>query len=430
MLSLLTGKVIVALLTLVILFIFGIKVPQGILAIYLNGLFIATLLLTDTGIPFFAGGSILVVTAISLAYYLVKQVGFKAFWERLKGLLPLLAVLIAVDMMIAYFYGTRSSYGLLKIVRFLSINLFFFFGIGMFSDNKSKLHSLIKYTAYIGLAYSLSAVLGMWLGSPNAMYGWNNRIWFSRALGLTLIMFYYLWGIGKAKKNSFMLAVGVFMLFMMFLAASRGPVLALYLSLFTFELFDFAWKSWGYRALRVLLITLLFLAFFSSQSPFSKPLQEASESNNQRIAITEKFSEDKEGTANERIIIWKATLKVIQQHPVWGVGTGSVGPLLPDISDFPYRYPLNLLLEVMVEQGIPGLILWSIFLIYSAGLAIRKLLVRTLNSQFYLLGLALLVNGVANAMVSGDLTDNSYIFVAIGLIWATYLGGKKGVLDE
>ena len=425
MFALLTGKMVLALLTIIVLFVFGIMIPQGILALYLNGLFIATLLLTDTGIPFFAGGSVLLVTAISLVYYLIKNVGFKAFWQRIKGLLPLLVILIAVDLIIAYFYGTRSSYGLLKIVRYLTLNLFLFFGIALFSDDKSKLHSFIKYTAYIGLAYCLAAVLGMMLGSPDSMYGWNNRIWFSRSIGLTLIMLYYFWGIGKEKKNYHMITFGTFLLFMMFLAASRGPVLALYLTLLTYELFDFTSRSLGHRSLRFAVITLLFLAFFWNHSPFVQPLREASISNNQKIAITEKFSEDKEGTANQRIIIWKGTLKVIQQHIVLGVGTGSVGPLLPQISDKPYRYPHNLLIEVMVEQGIPGLLLWLSFLIYSAGLAIRKLLFRTPYDKLYLLGLALLVYGVANAMVSGDLTDNSYIFVAAGLIWATHLGEYK-----
>jgi hypothetical protein len=428
--SILTGKVILALLTILILFILGMKVPQAILAIYLNGLFIATLLLTDTGIPFFAGGSILVVTVICLAYYLFKDVGLRAFMQRLKGFLPLLVLLIVVDLLIAYVYGTRSSYGLLKIVRFLSINVFFFFSIVLFSGSKSKLHSFIKYTAGIGLVYCLAAVIGMILGSPDSMYGWNNRIWFSRAIGLTLIMFYYIWGIGKERKNVFLVPLGVFFLSMMYLAASRGPVLALWAALFTFELFDFAAKSWKQRTVRIMCITLLFLAFFSTYSPVTKPMQIISESNDQKSDITEKFENDAENTAKERIVIWKGTLAVIQQNPILGVGTGSVGPLLPKIGDDPYRYPLNLILEVMAEQGIPGVLLWLSFLLYSAGLAIRKLLLRTPYDKLYLLGLALLVYGVANAMVSGDMTDNSYIFVAAGLIWATYLRGKKSVIDE
>jgi O-antigen ligase len=428
--SLLTGKIILALLTIVILFIWGMKVPQAILAVYLNGLFIATLLLTDTGIPFFAGGSVLVVTAICLAFYLFKDVGLKAFMQRLKGLLPLIVLLIVVDLLIAYVYGTRSSYGLLKIVRFLSINVFFFFSIILFSDSKTKLHSFIKYTAGIGLLYCLAAIIGMILGSPDSMYGWNNRIWFSRAIGLTLIMFYYIWGIGRERKNIFLVPFGIFFLCMMYLAASRGPVLALLAALIIFELFDFAAKSWKQRTARILCIAFLFFIFFSVHSPVAKLLQIISESNNQRINITEKFKEDKEGTANERIILWKGTLKVIQQYPILGVGTGSVGPLLPKIGDAPYRYPLNLILEVMVEQGIPGILLWLSFLLYSTVLAIRKLLLRTPYDKLYLLGLALLAYGVANAMVSGDMTDNSYIFVAAGLIWATYLRGEKSVIDE
>ncbi len=210
MFSLLTGKVILALLTMVVLFSLGMKVPQAILAVYLNGLFIATLLLTDTGIPFFAGGSVLVVTAICLAFYLFKEVGLRAFLQRLKGFLPLLVLLIVVDLLIAYLYGTRSDYGFLKIVRFLSINVFLFFSIILFSGSKAKLHTFIKYTAGIGLVDCLAALFGLILEALIPCKAGITDLVF-QAIGLTLLMFYY---IGEmAKKNKYLFAASWLVLF-------------------------------------------------------------------------------------------------------------------------------------------------------------------------------------------------------------------------
>lgn len=419
------GIMLMTLVTLAVLFLYGIKWPHGMLAVYLNGMFLATLLLTDTGIPFFAGGSIVMLTAVALGYYWLRWIGFKELWQRLKGPLPILAVLIAFDLVLAFLYGTHSSYGVLKIVRYFSVDLVFFLGVILFAGEEQKLKGFLGWIAFWGLAYALSAVVGMVWGIPNSMYGWNNRIWFARALGLTLIAFYHFWGGGKQRRYGLILVAGIFFLLMMYLNSSRGPVLALYAAIVAYEIFDFSGVSIPKRLIKMAVISLLFMAIFWKYSPVAKPLSETPMITNQQITIADKFAEDAGGTANLRVIIWRDTLNIIKKHPVLGTGTGSLASLLPVLHDEQYRYPHNIFLEVMGEQGLPGLLLWLAFLLYSAYLSIRELWQSRGGNRLYLTGLVLLVYGVANAMVSGDITDNNYIFVASGLIWAVYLTERR-----
>lgn len=416
-----TAWLIITVITILALFVFGFRSPQGMLAIYLNGMFIATLLLTHTGINLFAGGSILIISGLALLYYLLRDVGLREFWERVNGWLPLLVVLIAVDMAVAFIYGTRSSYGAMKVVRFITLNAFFFFGIVLFARPEEKLLSFLKYSALFGIAYALVALGGMLWGDPLAMYGWNNRIWFSRSLGLTLILIYFFWGTGENRRYKWLVPVMIFLLALMFLNASRGPVIALFVALLMFEIFDFSGVSWKKRGLHILILAASFYIVFWSNSPLTKPLEAAAEHNDQLINITDKFNSDAGGTGNERLIIWKDTLVMIQEHPVLGIGTGSFHTIVPYKPDEPYRYPHNLILEVMVEQGIPGVLLWLGFGLITISLSIRGIVRQTRGHRIYLISLAILAFGMANAMLSGDITDNPNIFVAAGLAWSARL---------
>lgn len=409
---------IIAVATIFILLAVALKKPEMLLAIYINGMFIATLLLTDTGIPFFAGGSILVVTVIGLAWYFFKYIGWSYLWRIIMEPLPLLVLLIALDLALAYVYSTHTSYGILKIVRYVSLNAFIFFSIVLFTKDKLKLRSFLGFVLIFGVLYALASVIGMLLQAPNAMYGWNNRIWFSRSLGLTLIIFYYYWGVGQRRKYALLALIALFFLALMFLNASRGPVIALYCALITFELFDFKDKTVLHRLSKMLVITIVFYVIFWSGSALTKPLENAAAHNNQLITIDDKFKSDAGGTANQRILIWKYTLQEIKEHPLLGIGTGSFHMIYPYTGQV-YIYPHNLLLEVLVEQGPLGLVLWLVLILYPVYLALTRLWRNSEEKGLYLLGLVLLVYGLVNALMSGDITDNSYIFLAIGLIWSS-----------
>lgn len=418
-----------AFLVLAALLVFGFKKPLGILAVYFNGLFIATLFLTNTGIPYFASGSVLLVTVVCLLVDLMKrEEAWREFWQYSRGILPLLAVLIGLDMCLAFLYSNHSAYGALKIIRYLTVNLVLFFGILILVNKEEKFQELLKWIGFLGVVYAFSSLLGLAVGSLGAIYGWNNQIWFSRALGLTLLTLYYFVGFRKQGRYGLLLLTGVFFLFMMYLQASRGPVLALYCSLVVYELFNVSGEKLARRGMKLLVASLLFLFFFSSHSPLASFLEDKTATiikNNQAPTIAEKFDNTQGGTGWERLVQWKASWGIYKEHPLLGVGTGSLANMLPKIHDEQYRYPHNIVMEVLAEQGLPGILLWLAFMIYPAVMAIRGIWRKDPAAKAYLFGLVLLVNGVANAMFSGDVTDNAYIFVAGAMIWMIGCWGKK-----
>jgi O-antigen ligase len=95
-----------------------------------------------------------------------------------------------------------------------------------------------------------------------------------------------------------------------------------------------------------------------------------------------------------------------------GVGTGGFASLAAATDT--RSYPHNVLLEITVEQGAAGA---AAFLIL-VGTSIRRAwrLVRTPGPEGKALA-ALFVHGLANAMVSGDVTSNQSLWICAGLLW-------------
>lgn len=69
------------------------------------------------------------------------------------------------------------------------------------------------------------------------------------------------------------------------------------------------------------------------------------------------------GTLNERLTIWTAASQVFTAHPLLGVGAGAfsyaVEPVLGEA-----RAPHNVFIAIAVEEGIPGLILWLLLMVF------------------------------------------------------------------
>lgn len=142
------------------------------------------------------------------------------------------------------------------------------------------------------------------------------------------------------------------------LGASRGGFLALMASL-AFAI----WRSANrLRYVAILGFLIVPILLISPVSPFQRLMHP-------------NFSDQE--AAQERIVAWKAGLKMIEAHPFTGVGLGNFKPLIMQYEE-PGDMPVDTLahntyIEIAAEMGIPGLLLF---------LAIFYVSMRTLSDVY------------------------------------------------
>ncbi len=114
------------------------------------------------------------------------------------------------------------------------------------------------------------------------------------------------------------------------------------------------------------------------------------------------------------------------QRPLIGHGLGA-WPVLHFQGDF-RAYPHNLVLETLVEFGLCGLGLLA-WLFLAAGRGLGSL-ARVGADPLRMIVLMVAVNALANAMVSGDISDNRFLFGALGLMLLPNLPVIKAVWHD
>ena len=114
------------------------------------------------------------------------------------------------------------------------------------------------------------------------------------------------------------------------------------------------------------------------------------------------------------------------QRPLFGHGMGA-WPVLHFQGDF-RAYPHNLILEIMVEFGLCGLGLF-VWLLIAAARGLGPV-ARIASDPLRVIVLMVAVGAMANAMVSGDIPDNRFLFASLGLMLLPTLKGSRVLLKE
>jgi O-antigen ligase len=170
------------------------------------------------------------------------------------------------------------------------------------------------------------------------------------------------------------------------------------------------------RTASILLLAVALAAGITSWS-VGHPANEAameSTSESQRIqSLDERAAsifDTKTQTRQSRLSIWRYTLDLVRDHPFLGVGPGNwkirvteyYEPGFMDTWYHNYRRPHNDFLLILAERGLPGLLLFSGFLL-SLLLITLDLLKRSIPARDKLLAMAML-GGVAGFCVDASLS--------------------------
>jgi O-antigen ligase len=171
------------------------------------------------------------------------------------------------------------------------------------------------------------------------------------------------------RKGLWMFAIFVF-LFVLYLLSSRAGILAGTIILPLYFIIKFYKKlSKWYIFVILAILAVLFLKIAKTNDRVQQSIERISNKN-----IDEIFKND------ERLLIWKSALGVINRHIIFGVGTGDASKELK--REFKNRGYVNgfydnlnahnQFLEILLENGLIGLLLFSTILVYMSYIAISQ----------------------------------------------------------
>lgn len=166
---------------------------------------------------------------------------------------------------------------------------------------------------------------------------------------------------GFRKKIFWSSAAAVFVVVILLLSSRSGILAtAITLPMFLFLKFTGKIRSW------IMISVLALLAFSFTLSFFVNPRY--------KYTVADISGENLEKTLNRdtRLLIWKSAVNVIKVHPFLGVGTGDASEELKReyaSHNYPEGYYAdmnahNQFLEILLENGIPGLVLFLLIIGY------------------------------------------------------------------
>lgn len=233
------------------------------------------------------------------------------------------------------------------------------------------------------------AIVNSRLGQLNDESNIINPIWLARYLGyafLTVVVF-------VKPRNLFYHLVKILLLITLAIyllcCASRGPILALMISLIIFILNFKKFKT--YQTIFItLLIGVGIILIFNIQS-------------NEFLVSRFTFSQDKNSSVDIRWEIYGEIVKNISNwNFFWGHGTGAAGFLLTGGDE--RMYPHNLVLELLYENGFIGVFFFFIVIVHCCTLLKFRFI--TTQMKFWLM---VTLYFIINSIFSGDLMSNQFI---------------------
>jgi len=111
---------------------------------------------------------------------------------------------------------------------------------------------------------------------------------------------------------------------------------------------------------------------------------------------------------------FRNAINLWRSYPIFGAGSGAFAYFFPKGT---FRvYPHNIVLEALSELGIVGLGLLLLLMLASFRGFFQQ---HAWRYPLHLVAMGVFLYTLLNAMISGDLTSNRHLFLAIGLIAAT-----------
>lgn len=386
-----------------ILFVAGAyRMPALGVAILVNGLNLIGYLTHNVETSLLMIPTIVVLYTPALIHYVLNH---RLRWKS--GLIPGLVILIGVVMLIGSLYSPLPSQGLAKTGKYLATNLFVFLATTLFIDDLNRVKEILKIVAFLGFATATISIVylahtGMGDVSRFALPS-QNPIWFAREQGIALLATLFLIEISrKTAVRLIYLSFALAMLFLIYMAGSRGPFLALLVSLLLYFFLLRRTNLGRVKKSAFVLLTLLLLRFLVAVGPADIYTR-----------LTQLFSRF-DLTTFYRLRAYETAKNLFLENPLKGVGTAGFARFDP------LGYPHNIFLELASEVGLWGVASFAGLVLLAGYFVIRLLRNREstlLESSLSRTLFTIFAFALINAQVSGSINANQQLWFAIAGIW-------------
>ena len=303
-------------------------------------------------------------------------------------------------------WAPPTAYAAGKVVRILTVVLWSYAGAALIVSNRPERVARFYYLLVLGAAWLAveSWVVYLSDGTPaphlERVLG-GNYLGIGRVIGLglgILLAFLLTRRFKKIVKASLIL-LALFFSLTLVIVGGRGPFLAALLS--------------GLVALFLSKRSLKFLPLLIVAIAISIPLASKFVPLTTFYRLYVLIEEPGGGTsASGRLQRVENAMKQIAEAPIFGQGVGSFYYYYGD-SALARDYPHNILLELSAEAGFVGVFLFVLLSSFTLWMIPWRGLTR---SPPHLAATLMLINTFLNAMVSGDISDNRFLFTVMGLI--------------
>lgn len=328
-------------------------------------------------------------------------------------IVAILFILLSLLLIGSLFYTGSKQYGYEKALKFLVLTGWAFFGAGFLISDILSLRKFSWAIVTISLIMVIDAISG---------YKGLGNLAFITALGSNYIALARAAGFGLLTNLVFLLPAERNRLFKLILygimilqiwatmsAGARGPVIALIPSFILF----FALSAKGFPILKIerhaLRLGVVLLIVFSTFAVFGRFFFLTL---NYRFQI---LMTEGDISALTRLYYYRESLDSWLDSPIWGHGVGAFSTAV--IGEDIREYPHNIIMELAVETGLVGVMIFTMMLIKALAnpfISFRNQ--EGLNKRVIRYLLVLFCFAFLNAMVSGDINDNRILFTWIALV--------------
>ncbi|MEU3847208.1 O-antigen ligase family protein [Micrococcus terreus] len=317
-----------------------------------------------------------------------------------------------------------NSYGLQKVFTLFTITLACV--VGPFFLLRTARQQKVFFETLIALAVIFTA-MSWQAGILRSDYGVGgeleagtdvmNPLSFARVVAPGLVvMTAYGFTRGRSVPVRFAwLGLAAVMLVLLFATGRRGPIVSIIASVVVMVALAPAFKKRRGRTISLAVVSALVAGWFVIRNDNAGA---------QRILGF--FAGESDASTSAREYIWAEAFDVIGASP-WGVGWGNF-PTVTDMESLTAAggrmYPHNIFLEGLTEGG------WLVGAALSVFLAVGCY--RAVTGATDTLGVAILglvVSGMVNAFVSGDLNDQKVLWIALAMAFITRPEAGRHALD-